>query len=212
LAAFTDKAESLGGLPHSPDFDVDTAKKLMLDPKALYLTKVVEGTSDGRQAPMYEMTVTGEEGTVKFQMTPEDKRSMMGSMFDAPSQVAAIRPYQEQIRKMGGYTTNLAGGKTNPNTAFLSKIDFPSVNIYGIKGDIIEPSKGQYAIKVTVYDPIKGKWTDAFSPMGSQVISETGIDAHLKGLNDAVIYQLINGTTPTAQELKELEELSKMRQ
>ncbi len=199
-----------GGLPNSPNFDTDTASTLMVDPKATHTMKVVEGT-ERQPNPVFEWTVSGEAGSVTARLTAEQKRGMFGTEFESTPQQKAIQPYKEQINKMGGYTTNLTGGKSTPDSAFLNRNDFPSVSIYGIKGDIIQPSPGLYAIKLNIYDPIKQIWVENISAMGSNMITENAILQHLQTLNDAAIYQILNSTdkAPTTRQMKEVEEASK---
>jgi hypothetical protein len=67
-------------------------------------------------------------------MTSDQKIAVFGNEFEASPEIKAIRPYQEQIRKMGGYSTAPKPGVTSENNAYLNKIDFPSVSIYGITG------------------------------------------------------------------------------
>jgi len=209
LIQFADKADTMtGGLPNSPNFDSETARKLATE-DAKYSLTVVEGTE--RQPIMYEMNVSGAAGNVKFKITPEEKNSIFGSMFNSSPEVQAAKPYIDQMMKMGGYSTALTPGESTPENSYLSKIDFPSVNIYGVKANIVtlQPGSGRYSIKLSVYDPVKKIWhNDIDYPKGG-MIAENAIAPALKQLNDAYIYEILNETPATENDLKRVEIESK---
>lgn len=220
LAQFANLAESQkGGLPNSPDFDVEIARELVVDPKARYTLTVVEGTQ--YQPAMYKMTVTGDGGkTTNLRMTPEQKNSVFGSDFEPAPVVQAFRPYQEQITKMGGYTTALSPGTSNHNSAYLGKIDFPSTKLYGIKANIErtpfnknDPSErndnDKYSIRISAYDPITKQWYDDIPYPRTDLVREDQVIPLMIGLNDAAIFELINEKAPTAEELKQVQQASK---
>lgn len=209
LTQFADKAETLGGgIQNSPDFDPETARKLAAE-DAKYSLTVVEGTE--RQPTIYELTASGESGSVKLKITPEEKNAVFGSMFNASPEVQAAKPYIDQMMKMGGYTTALTPGPSTPENSYLSKIDFPSVNIYGVKANIVtlSPNSGRYSIKLSIYDPVKKIWhNDIDYPKGG-MIPENGIAPALKQLNDSYIYEILNETPATDRDLKRVEIESK---
>jgi hypothetical protein len=102
--------QQTGGLPNSPNFDADIAMKNATDDNAKAIIKVVEGTE--KQPRMYEITSVGKAGTTKFRVTPEEKDAVFGQMFEPSGDVKSIRPYQETIRKNGGYSTAPKPGET----------------------------------------------------------------------------------------------------
>lgn len=209
LSQVADLAESQkGGLANSPNFDVKLARKLSVDPKTNYSLTVIEGTQ--YQPAMYKVNVTGEGGeSLEFRLTPEQKGAIFGDMFEASPVVQAFRPYQEQIRKMGGYSTASYTGPSNHNNAFLSKIDFPAVETYGIKANIEQPSPGRYSIRVSAYDPVTKVWYEDISYPRESLVREDQVVPLMLKLNDSAVFELINEKVPTAEELKIVKEASK---
>jgi len=209
LTSFANLAETQkGGLANSPNFNVSDAREVALDPEAKYNIKVIEATAI--QPAMYEITATGNKGkVVQFNVTPEQKRSIFGEKFEASPAVQMIRPYQEQIRKMGGYTTAVSPGPSNHTNAFLNKIDFPSIQNYGIKANLVEPSPGKYSIRLSIFDPITQKWHEDIPFPRNQLVTQEGIAGALIGLNDAAAYELVNEKPATANDLKRLQQATK---
>jgi hypothetical protein len=209
LTSFANLAESQkGGLANSPDFDANTARTIALDAEAKYNIKVSEGTAI--QPAMYEVTATGNKGNVvKFKMTPEQKRSVFGDQFDASPAVQMVRPYQEQIRKMGGYSTATSPGTSNHTNAFLNKIDFPEIDAYGVKANIVEPTPGKYSIRLSIFDPITQEWNDDIPFPRNELISEDKIAGALMGMNDAVAFELLYDKPATANDLNKVKKATK---
>ncbi len=211
LSRFATKAEGLKGkLPNSPDFDVSDAKKLASNPDTQYRLKVVEGSEF--QNPMYELQASGMIGdklvSTKAFLTPEEKLSVFGQQFEADPRVQAIRPYQEQLRKMGGYSTALSPGESNHQNSYLSSVDFPNVNTYGVKANIEQPYPNKYQIKLSVFDPIKQVWHDNI-PYPSRMIGENALYDALSGLNDSALFELLNEVPATENDLKQVKNASK---
>lgn len=202
-------SEAPGGIANSPNFDADLATKLAVGDNTNYSLTVVEGTQ--RQPSMYEVTVSGKEGTTSFKLTPEQKNAVFGSRFNASPEVQMARPYLEQMNKMGGYSTSYTSGESNHNNAFLGKIDFPSVKNYGVKANIetLYPGSNQYTIKLSVFDPITKQWFDNIDYPSTGMIPENAISTALQKLNDGAIYQMINDTPATVNDLKRVEAASK---
>jgi len=198
-----------GGLANSPEFDPKTARLIAGDNNSRYNFKVVEGTSNN--PAMYEMTATDSKGNVvKARLTPEQKRAAFGNMFEASPEARAARPYQEQIRKMGGYSTALAPGQTNVKNSYLNKLDFPNTSIYGVTGNIETPDGGNsYTIRLNVYDPIKGKWIENIPYPPSGMVSEDQLTKAMQGLNDSSIFQMLTGKIATSQTLNQIKNISK---
>jgi hypothetical protein len=209
LSQFADLATSQkDGLANSPNFNADIARKLSVDPTTNYSLTVVEGTQ--YQPAMYKVNVTGKDGeTTEFNLTPEQKTTVFGDMFEASPVVQAFRPYQEQIRQMGGYSTALSPGTSNHNNAYLSKIDFPAIETYGIKGNIEQPSPGKYSIRVSAYDPVTKEWYEDISYPRNSLVREDQVIPLMLQLNDAAVFELLNEKVPTAEELKIVKEASK---
>jgi hypothetical protein len=197
-----------GKIAGSPNFDVAVAREIATDSEAKYNIKVVEGTSN--QPAMYEVTATGNDGNiVQFKLTPEQKRSIFGNQFEATSATQAARPYQEQIRKMGGYSTGLAPGKTNVSNAYLNKIDFPNTSIYGVTGNLVSPDGSNYSIRLNLRDPLTGKWHEDIAYPKTGLMSEDKIVPAMQNLSDTDVFELINNRKATAAELKQIKEASK---
>ena len=82
---------------------------------------------------------------------------------------------------------------------------------YGVSGNLIsiDPESKAYLLKLNVYNPIEGEWeTDMdYPPQG--YVFEDNVDEMIKGLDDAAIFELINGEIATDEEIKQLQEASK---
>lgn len=210
MASFANIAEGMKGkLAGSPDFDVANARAIASADDAVYTIVVVEGTE--LSPAMYEVTATGDDGkVVKFKMTPEEKRASLGDMFEASPQVSAIRPYQAQIRKMGGYSTGKDQGPTTVANSYLRSIDFPQAKIYGVTGNIITPDGGNsYSIRLNLRDPITGKTFENIPYPPSGMIGEEQLAVAMAGLNDAAIFQMITQKDPSADDLSNVKNASK---
>lgn len=206
LTQFADLAESqTGGLANSPEFSVKKAREIAADNEAKYSMEVIEGTTE--QEPMYRMTATGKKNSTSWAITPEQKVSAFGDLYEPTPEVRAFRPYGEQIRRMGGYTTNLTG-TSDFTTAYLNKTDFPVVKNYGVKADIVN-SGGGYSLRLNVYDPITKTWNTDLPFPRNQLSDEAGIMRAIRGLNDAALFELINEKPATTRDLKVLEQASK---
>ena len=210
LLKFATKADALGGkLANSPDWDSKRAREIATDPQAKYTIRVVEGTQI--QPAMYEVTATGGKGeSVKWRVTPEEKRAVWGNEYEASPAVQAIRPYQEQIKKMGGYSTAIEPGESNASNAYLNKIDFPAVARFGVSGNIVTPDGGRsYSIRLNIYDPIEGKWHENIPYPRTGLISEDKIAEAMARLDDNAAYELIHEVAPTQADLTRVQEASK---
>ena len=106
-------------------------------------------------------------------------------------------------------STATAPGPTNANNSYLSSIDFPSVDIYGVKGNIIQ-SGGLYGYKLAVFDPLRKQWVNDISYPRGGLMQKEKLAAAMGSLNDAAIFELINERPPTAAELKLMKEASKI--
>lgn len=209
LTQFADLADSQNGsLSNSPNFDSDKARKLAAE-DAKYSLTVVEGTE--RQPTMYEMNVSGKSGQVSFKITPEQKESILGQSYNSSPKMQAVQPYLEQMRKMGGYTTAFTSGPSTENNSYLTKIDFPAVKTYGVKANIVTlmPNSNRYTIKLSLFDPVEKIWHNDIDFPRTGMIPAESIAEALGMLNDASIYELINETPATANDLKIVENASK---
>jgi len=118
LTQLTDLADSQkGALANSPNFDSEIARKIAVRGDATVSLNVVEGTS--YQEPSYTLKVTGKDGTVQANITPEQKRSIFGNAYEPTPAVQAFRPYEEQIRRGNGYSTSPDGKSPYPSTSFF---------------------------------------------------------------------------------------------
>jgi hypothetical protein len=167
---------------------------------------VVEGSEI--EPSMYELSFTGKDGSTKVRMTPEQKRAMFGNRFDSSPAIQMVKPYLEQMRKMGGNSTATAPGQSSYRNAFLTSIDFPSVNIYGVKANIVQ-SNGGYSIRVSGFDPETKQWQDNLAYPRTGLLSEDRIAEALINLNDSAVYELINDKAPTSADLNRVKNASK---
>jgi hypothetical protein len=207
IQAWANLADSQdGGLANSPGLDVTQLRAIAGDLQNANI-RIVEGT---RYAPaMYEVTVSDKKGTTQtFRVPPEDYNSVFRGRYNAAPEIAAVRPYMTQMVRTGGLTTALDGQKTNIGNAYLGRLDFPSVDYYGISGNIIKSQNtGLYSVRVNLTDPITKKTiVEDFSYPSKSWIDEGKIYAALNGLTDARIFQMIYGRTPTTKELNAIKQ------
>ena len=215
LNQFADLADKTGGsLANSPNWNTETARKLALEEKPNYSFTVVEGTE--RQPKAYMMSVSGKAGTVSARVTPEQKTYVFGQMYEASPAVQALRPYQEQMRKTGGYSTApIPNAPTTQSNSWMSAIDFPNVATYGVKGNVVnvgkDPRTGKdlYTIKLAIYDPMLQDWKEDLSfPRKGLLIDEAVVPA-MQSLNDATLYELLNEKPATSKDIKLLQTAAK---
>jgi len=209
LGGLATNADVPGGLANSPEFTSQKARELAADPSLSGVIRVIEGTE--LQPALYEVTVSGKDGkSMKFKITPEIKVNYFGNAaFESAPEVKAVQPYLSQLSKTGGVSTATAPGPTNANNSYLSSIDFPSVDIYGVKGNIIQ-SGGLYGYKLAVFDPLRKQWVNDVSYPRGGLMQKEKLAAAMGSLNDAAIFELINERPPTAAELKLMKEASKI--
>ena len=209
LLKFINRAEEQGGIAESPDFDTKQAKAIATDSQAKYTIKVIEGTQ--YQPARYQVTAIGSKGeTVKFKVDANDKQYVWGNEFEPSLQVRMIRPYQEQIRKMGGYSTAVDPGRTSVNNSYLNKTDFPRVSIFGISGNIVTPNNGKtYSIELNIYDPITKTWHENIPYPRTGLITEEKLAEAMTSLDDKALYELIHEKVPTAADLIGVKNASK---
>jgi hypothetical protein len=208
LIAYASRADKQkGGVGLSPEWNSETARALALDPEAKFNIRLVEGTE--ARPGKYEIVGTGNAGTIRFNVTPQEKIAVFDNRFEASPAVRMIRPYEEQIRKTGGYTTANDGVQyTTPNNGWLNNTDFPNVQSYGVKANIIN-SDGQYQIRLAIWDPIEGKWNNDIPFPRNKFVSKEGVAPALITMSDAAIYELLNDVPPSAAELQKLKQANK---
>jgi hypothetical protein len=209
LTDFADLAESLKGkLAGDDKLDVATLRKLAVDPALSVSLNLSEKTD--YSDPLYTVSVTGKDGVnMQFNITPEQKNDVFGNRFEPAPEVAAFRPYQNQIRLMGGKSTALTKGESNHNNAFLNKNDFRNVVDYGVKANIVQPSPGKYSIRLSLYDPIAGKWFDNLAYPKEALLREDQVVPFMESLNDSDIYKILNEKVPSPGDLARVKNASK---
>ncbi len=202
-------AETPGGIAYSPNADPDVMRKLAQE-DASYTYTTSEPTTDGRQAPRYTLHVSGEAGNVDINITSEQKQKMFGNQFDSSPQIQAVQPYLEQLRKMGGTSTALSGGKSTEKNAYLNYRDFPNANVFGVKGNIVTiPGTDVYTIKLNIYDPETGTWSTTLDYPRTGMIPADKLQGALGSLTDAEIYKILHESPATTQDLKRIQEAAK---
>lgn len=184
-----------GEIANSPDLDIDILRKNAQSGNVKGTIKVVEGTEFS--PAMYEITSVGAGGTTKFRITPEQKAAVFGDMFEASPQVRAARPYIETMRKFSDensnyYTTAKDRKPTNVGNSTLNPIDFPSVGNYGVSGNI-ESLDGlkTFSLRFNIYDPVTKKLHENIPY--HRLVREDELAGIMYGINDAGIYELLNG-------------------
>lgn len=216
LQEFADLAESQGGgLALSPG--VTDAQLRAIAPNIENANiLVVEGT---QFAPAkYQITASDKDGaTVKFNMTPEQYRSVTKGKFDPDPEIAAIRDLQAQQIRAGGLTaatnggvltTAIDGGKTNIGNAYMGNaLNFVNVRHYSVSGNLETEQNGLSSIRLNISDPYTGEviQEDFGYPINGLMTPER-INAAIKGLNDEVIFEMLYKRKPNAAELKQLQQ------
>jgi hypothetical protein len=205
LVQFADLADKQKGkLPYSPDFNSADLRKISADLASANMT-VVEGTT---YAPaMYEISAVGKDGTTtRFRVTPEQKMSMFGNLFEAPPEVQAFRPYQEMINKNGGLTTAPnPEEKTSWSNSKLGKIDFPYVDVFGVTGNIEQTLPGQYSIRLNIRDPRTGEVVEDLPWPQRSLATEKEAMTYMRQVNNITAFELLYGRSPSAAEIKQLQ-------
>jgi hypothetical protein len=207
LQSFADLAESQeGGLALSPDVTAEDIRAIAPDIQNANI-QIVEATEF---APArYKITAADKKGgTVQFNMSPEQYRSVTKGRFDADPEVVAIRNLKIQQIRAGGGTTSIDGKKTNIKNAYLNNdSDFINVNHYGVSGNLVTRQNGLSSIRLNVIDPISGEilTEDLDYPKGG-LIQENKINTAIKGLTDEIIFELLYNRKPTAAELKKIKQ------
>lgn len=201
-----------GGIANSPNWNSETARKLALEENTNYALTVIEGTE--RQPSLYQLDVSGKSGKVSLKITPEQKISIFGQRWEASPAVQAIRPYQEQIRKMGGYST--APDPKMPTTqsnSYLNITDFPNIGTYGVKGNLVniggDAINPLYVLKLAVYDPTKKSWIPDITFPRSGVLTQEAVAPAMAGLTDGTLFELLNEKPATAKDINLLKSASK---
>ncbi|MBC7088715.1 MAG: hypothetical protein H5T96_09675, partial [Tissierellales bacterium] len=202
-----------GGLDKVEGFSAEQARKIAPKVTNAFI-EVVEGTEFNPE-PTYRYSITGgEEGTIEFNLTQQQKLDYQGNQFEPSENVSAIRDYQYQIMKTGTGTTAYDGGETNLYNAYIDRSEFPNTH-YGISGNLeqVNDRRGQtkYQFRLNIYDPIEKIWHQniGFPPEG--YISEEKVNSNKLAITDELLYQLLKGDLDgyTPQYQKELEKASK---
>jgi hypothetical protein len=208
ITQFADLADKQkGGLANSPDWDSETARALSQDDNTRYSITVVDASSVGPAS--YKMTATGKDGTISWKVTPEQKAAIFGNQFEASPEVRMASPYLQQLNKMGGYSTSLDGKTSNVSNSAMGKVDFPNVQNFGVKANLVQPYPGQYSVRLSVYNPISKKWQEDLPYPKSGLIDETKIAPALLGLNDSVIYEMLYNKPATSNDLNKIKQATK---
>lgn len=201
-----------GGFANSPKFNADVLDDIASQENPNVRITVVQGTEI--QPTMYKISVLGNKGvSTEFMMTPEQKQGTFGVTFNSPAEQAAS-PYIDQINKTGGFTTATDGsGRTTPENAFLGPIDFPNIQSFGTKANLIQPdpinSPGMYQIRYTVFNPLTRQWSPEISFPTNGLMERDKIVPAMQQTSDAVIFELLYDKPATAADLQKIQKASK---
>jgi hypothetical protein len=90
------------------------------------------------------------------------------------------------------YSTSLDGKPTTPENSYLNPADFPSVKNYGVSANLVSPDElNTFSVRFNIYDPVTKKmYKDIPYP---RMLTQSEIAGVLVGMNDAAIYEMING-------------------
>lgn len=193
----------------SPNLDVEVLGKLINDPNIRATITVIEGTQI--QEPTYKINVSGSEGSTEFYLNEAEKVSnFVPGMFDRKGDYQVVKPYLEQIRKMGGKTTGYGGSyRTTKENAFLNTNEFGSTKHYGVTGNIVTMDGVNYGLKINIYDPIEKRWRENIDILNNRTPIEN-IPEVMRRITDEALFKLIYGKDPTSEDLKKLERAAKV--
>jgi hypothetical protein len=212
LASAANIGEKQGGFANSPLFNAATLREIASEDNPNVGITVVQGTEI--QPTMYKISVLGNKGrTTEFMMTPEQKQSVFGISFNSPADQAAS-PYIDQLNKTGGFTTAIDGsGRTTYNNAFLGSVDFPNVQSFGTKANLIQPdpinSPGMFQIRYTIFDPLTRQWSPEISFPRNGLIERSQIIPAMQQATDAGLFELLYDRPATAGDLQKIQKASK---
>ena len=201
-----------GGFANSPKFNADILDDIASQENPNVRITVVQGTEI--QPTMYKVSVLGNKGvSTEFMMTPEQKNGTFGVSFNSPASQAAS-PYIDQLNKTGGFTTATDGsGRTTPENAWLGPIDFPNVQSFGTKANLIQPdpinSPGMYQIRYTLFNPLTRQWSPEISFPRNGLMEREQIVPAMQQTSDAVIFELLYDRPATATDLQKIQKASK---
>ena len=201
-----------GGFANSPNFNADVLNEIASQENPNDRITVVQGTEI--QPTMYKISALGNKGiNTEFMMTPEQKEGVFGVTFNSPAEQAAS-PYIDQINKTGGFTTATDGnGRTTPENAFLGPIDFPNIQSFGTKANLIQPdpinSPGMYQIRYTIFNPLTRQWSPEISFPTNGLMERDKIVPAMQQTSDAVIFELLYDKPATAADLQKIQKASK---
>lgn len=207
LQQFADLADTQnGGLALSPD--VTSAQLRSIAPNIQNANiQIVEATAFS--PAKYKITAADKNGgTVQFNMTPEQYRSVTKGRFDADPEILAIRDLEAQQIRVGGGTTSLDGKKTNVSNAYLGNgLDFINVNHYGVSANLVTRQNGLSSIRLNIKDPITGEilQEDLGYPKGG-LIAKNKVNTAIKSLTDEMVFEILYNRKPTAAELKKIKQ------
>ena len=202
-----------GELANSPNFNYDNLLKVMGSSNMSATITSTEKTE--AQEPTHIITVAGDGTSTTFKISESQKQSMFPGQYQADPKIQFALPFVDQIRKMGGVSTSFSNKfRSSHNDAFLTKVDFPYVNIYGITGDLAtlddgDPLSNKYNLKINIFNPETGSWIEDIDALdGSMPVQN--IQQALSTLTDVEIYRILNdGKTPSKEELSKLKDNSK---
>lgn len=212
LASAASIGEKQGGFANSPGFSASTLREIASQENPNVRITVVQGTEI--QPTMYKISALGNKGiNTEFMMTPEQKEGVFGVTFNSPAEQAAS-PYIDQMNKTGGFTTARDGnGRTTPENAFLGPIDFPNVQSFGTKANLIQPdpinSPGMYQIRYTIFNPLTRQWSPEISFPRNGLMERSQIVPAMQQTSDAVMFELMYDRPATADDLQKIQKASK---
>lgn len=198
LAQFSDYANqySQGKIGNT---DAESLAKLQKDNDKSFTVITTPGSRF--QEPVNKLIVTGSDGSKhEIPMTEQQKQDVFGGQFSQSPTDQAFSHIDAQIRKAGGFSTQL-GPKP-----YLGNSDFRSVKNYGVQANVEQdPSGGGYILKLSINDPVSGRFLTNIPYPSTSVTTKEGIVKVLNNLDDAAIFEMINQKAPSAQDLDALQ-------
>lgn len=199
-------ADEPGAMPEGVNSSSEEIQAIAANPKAAQIT-VQEGNF--YQPETYRLTVTGGnkgELTTAFNLSRENYERMFQGKLDPSPTEQIFRPIENQLNRnsdMPVRTTSIDGSaSTTYQNSFLQKTDFPKVEIYGIRGNVVESptSPGRYSINALMYNPETEKWTSP-STISEGLLTSDQVATFMNIINDYWLYEKLNGGEKATPEI-----------
>lgn len=189
---------------------VDNIKKTIDKGDATYKLVYVPPTDFSGSKYYLAIAGKGAEHQQMIPLTAEQKRSLFGDRLETGGKTQ-FQDIDRLILNTGNNTTNFAGIgdpiKAAANPYFTSGY-FSGVKSFKVGGDAVKYGGG-YALQLYIHDPKTGNIIPHTYTLGNNMLTQDQLNATLNALNDQAIYEMLYGVSPTAENLKEIQNINK---